>query len=104
MRSIVPTRSITLSNDATRFAPVLSAHATRYVPAKSSRSKSYTSSARNNSARSTLTTDRIATKRTHSGRYLVARCLVERLQDIHRLRDDEIRDVQLVCRRSGGER
>lgn len=40
MRSTVSTRSIERSNEATRPTPVLSAHATRYVSAKSSRSVS----------------------------------------------------------------
>ncbi len=55
IRSIVSTRSMDRSKEATLPTPVLSAQATRYASAKSIRSVSYTSIARRRSAGSTPT-------------------------------------------------
>jgi integrase/recombinase XerD len=61
IRSIVFTRSIGRSKEATWPIPVVSAHATRYASAKSIRSVSYTSTARRSSAGSTQTIESNAT-------------------------------------------
>ena len=87
--------SMERSNEATRPTPVLSAHATRYASAKSSRSVSYTSMARNRRGWSTTTIEVSVSNDRIVSENLGARRLVERLQYAHGLGYDDIGEEQL---------